>query len=62
VKEAIFTYEAEEFIELLNILYMEPTQETTSNIQNNAPLKETEEPEPELREGTKTVFNLTEGV
>jgi hypothetical protein len=46
---------------LLNIHCLETTHEPISEIQNKAPLKKTEEPEPELKDGTTTVLNLTEG-
>jgi hypothetical protein len=36
--------------------------ETISEIQNKASLKETEEPEHELKDGTNTVLNLSGGI
>jgi hypothetical protein len=46
---------------LLNIHCPETTHEPVSEIQNKAPLKKKEEPEHELKDGTNTVSNLTEG-
>jgi len=62
VKNLIFTYETEDFFELLNTCYLEPTLELISEIQNKVPLKKTEKSVSETKERIMLGFNLSEGL